>query len=262
MKKTFILISFFTTLCSFSQLQRGIVYYGYINALTNGNSKGPDSNSYMVFNKEQSYYVTAKDSLEKAEKINEQKTFEGKNGKGGSIHQGIKVSKQGDQVAYNIQKKTMWSNLLYGQQVYVKEINPKINWKIENETKKIGSFTCKKATGFFRGRNYTAWFTPEIALPFGPWKLNGLPGLVLEAYDANKFVYWYFKSVEYPTKNKENVKYISTPKGTAFKNFEEFKLFQKEQQNKATEKQRMVQKNFPNVTFKVLELSQMFLEFE
>lgn len=262
MKKIFILFTFFTTIYSFSQQQKGIVYYGYINALTSGNAKGPDSNSYIVFNKEQCYYVTAKDSLEKAEKINEQKIYEGKEGKGGSIYNGMKVSKQGDQVTYNIKKNTMWSNILYGEQVYVKEITPKMNWKIEKEIKKIGSFMCKKATTNFRGRNYTAWFTYEIALPFGPWKLNGLPGLILEAYDANKFVYWYFKSIEYPTKNKESVKYISTPKGTAFRNFDEFKLFQKEQQNRTIDKQRIVQKQFPNVTFKALELSQMFLEFE
>lgn len=252
----------FTTIFSFSQLQKGIVYYGYINALTNGNAKGPDNNSYVIFNKEQSYYVTAKDSLENVEKINEQKIYEGKEGKGGSIYNGIKVSKQGDQVTYNIRKSTMWSNLLYGEQVYVKEITPKMNWKIEKETKKIGSFICTKATTNFRGRNYTAWFTSNIALPFGPWKLNGLPGLILEAYDNNKFVYWYFKSIEYPTKNKESVKYLSVPKGTTFKNFDEFKLFQKEQQNKTIEKQRIVQKKFPDVIFLAPEISKMFIEFE
>ena len=41
-----------------------------------GDAKGPDSNAYMVFNKEQSYYVTAKDSLENDVKKNEQKTYE------------------------------------------------------------------------------------------------------------------------------------------------------------------------------------------
>ena len=262
MKKIFIFFTFFVSMYSFSQLQKGIVYYGHIDALTNGNAKGTDSNSYLVFNKEQSYYVTAKDSLENGEKINEQKIHLDKEGNGGTINMGMKVSKQGDQVTYNIKKNTTWSNILYREQVYVKEITPKMNWKIEKETKKIGSFVCKKATTKFRGRNYTAWFTEEIALPFGPWKLNGLPGLILEAYDTNKFVYWYFKSIEYPTKNKESVKYITAPKGVSFKNFEEFKLFQKEQQNKTIDKQRIVQKSFPDVIFKTPELSQMFLEFE
>jgi GLPGLI family protein len=241
--------------------QKGIIYYGQINALDIGNAKGPDSNAYMVFNKEQSYYVTAKDSLEKVEKLNKESTFENEEGSTKSIHLGVKVSKQGDQVVYNIAKKTMWSNLLYRTQVYIKEVAPEMNWKIEKETKKIGQFNCKKATTFFRGRNYTAWFCPEIAVPFGPWKLHGLPGLILEAYDTNKFISWYFKSVEYPTKNLENVKYMTIPHGISIKNYNEFLGFQKEQQIKTIEKNRMAQKQFPNATFNDPIVSNMFLEF-
>lgn len=260
MKKIIILFIFLTTSYSFAQLQKGIIYYGAINALQSGDAKGIDSNAYMIFNKEQSYFVTAKDSLEKAEKINEQKTYLNED-KGGSIQLGMKVSKQGDQVVYNIGKKTMWSNLFLRKQFYVKETTPKLNWKIEKETKKIGSFICKKATVFFRGRNYIAWFATEISLPFGPWKLNGLPGIILEAYDTNKYVYWYFKSLEYPTKIKENVKYISTPKGIVFKNFDEFKLFQQEQIDVTIDKHRIVQKRFPNVVFVDPKMSEQFFEF-
>lgn len=260
MKIKILLLWIFTSNVVIAQ-QKGLVYYGYIEALANGNSKGPDYNAYMVFNKEQSYYVTAKDSLEKAEKLNEQKTYLNDGG-GGSIHNGMKSSSQGDQVASHIKKNTMWSNFLYRKQVYVKESIPKIDWKIEKDTKNIGPYICKKATAIFGGRHYTAWYCPDIAVRFGPWKLNGLPGLIMEAYDTNKFVYWYFKSIEYPSKNKENIKYIKTSKENTYITNEEFKNFRKKEQIKAKEKAIIIQKEFPDIIFIPPTLSQMFLEFE
>jgi GLPGLI family protein len=151
---------------------------------------------------------------------------------------------------------------LYRKQIYVKEITPKINWKIEKDTKKIGNFVCKKAIANFRGRDYIAWFAIEISVPYGPWKLNGLPGLILEAYDKNKNVYWYFKSVEYPSNTKEKIKYMTIPLKEKFKTYDELKKFQVEQQKKSEENSILLKKQYPQISVAIPKLDEMFIEFE
>jgi len=69
--------------------------------------------------------------------------------------------------------------------ILYKEEPLKEKWLLSKETKKLLNFTCKKATIYFRGRNYTAWYTTTIPVTFGPWKLKGLPGLILELYDSD-----------------------------------------------------------------------------
>ena len=53
------------------------------------------------------------------------------------------------------------------------------DWKLLNETKKIGNYTCYKAIQNLKSP-ITAWYTPEIPVPFGPKTYNGLPGMILE----------------------------------------------------------------------------------
>ncbi|MUP44743.1 GLPGLI family protein [Gramella sp. BOM4] len=57
------------------------------------------------------------------------------------------------------------------------------NWTITTETKEIAGYTANKASCKYRGRNYTAWFTPQIPIAEGPYKFYGLPGLIVEIYD-------------------------------------------------------------------------------
>ena len=73
-----------------------------------------------------------------------------------------------------------------------------IIWEIMNETKTIGKFEVTKAKTSFRGREYIAWFAPEIAVPIGPWKFHGLPGLILEVQDKELGVQFLFKSILSP----------------------------------------------------------------
>jgi GLPGLI family protein len=110
------------------------------------------------------------------------------------------IDEEGQLVYKNWQKNFLvYREIFEDKACIVNEPNlPKINWEIKKETKKIGRFNCQKAIAEFRGRTYEAWFTLEIPVPTGPWKLHGLPGLILEAYDSDKEFQYFFQSIEAP----------------------------------------------------------------
>lgn len=97
-----------------------------------------------------------------------------------------------DSIILRFPKSTLFSSFT------VKDNWLEIVWEIKGKTKKIGEFTAQKAVGKFRGRKYTAWFTEQIPLPYGPWKLFGLPGLILEANDDTNMFVIKFRSINYP----------------------------------------------------------------
>lgn len=61
---------------------------------------------------------------------------------------------------------------------------PQMDWTLEEGDTTICGHECQKARTTFRGRTWTAWYATDIAFSDGPWKLCGLPGLILKAEDS------------------------------------------------------------------------------
>jgi GLPGLI family protein len=60
-----------------------------------------------------------------------------------------------------------------------------LKWKIEGEKDTILlGYNCQMARTSFAGRNYIAWFTPRIPINDGPYKFQGLPGLIVKISDT------------------------------------------------------------------------------
>lgn len=87
---------------------------------------------------------------------------------------------------YNKKTQFYFKDIFFDKALVVKEDSFDWNWEIYTETKQIGNFNCQKATIDFRGRTYIAWYSDKIPVPFGPWKFQGLPGLIFEVYDTDK----------------------------------------------------------------------------
>ena len=47
----------------------------------------------------------------------------------------------------------------------------------------VCGYLCQKANGKFRGRTWTVLYAEDIPTAAGPWKLQGLPGLIAYAAD-------------------------------------------------------------------------------
>lgn len=69
-------------------------------------------------------------------------------------------------------------------------------WQLHDETKMIGDYKVQKATTTYAGREYIAWFTEEVPVSDGPFKFNGLPGLILEISDMRNHYEFKFASLE------------------------------------------------------------------
>lgn len=74
-------------------------------------------------------------------------------------------------------------DVLHPSRVVYEEDFSELQWHIQPEDTVIMGYTCRQAQLSYGGREWIAWYTDEISVSSGPWKLCGLPGLILHASD-------------------------------------------------------------------------------
>ncbi|MCD1118691.1 GLPGLI family protein [Chryseobacterium turcicum] len=86
----------------------------------------------------------------------------------------------GDNINYN----------LVAESYFAYNSSDKFNWIISKDTKTKNKWKLQKATTQFGGRTWEAWFTTDLPFSEGPYKFNGLPGLIVELKDSkNNFIF-------------------------------------------------------------------------
>lgn len=83
---------------------------------------------------------------------------------------------------------TVYDTVAGEERYYYNESLNGINWEMKDSTERILGYDCQMAECDYHGRHWEVWFTPDIPIADGPWKLNGLPGLILKANeDAGQY---------------------------------------------------------------------------
>jgi GLPGLI family protein len=137
---------------------------------------------------------------------------------------------------------------IFGKEFLIVEPLEKTNWKLLNETKKIGDYNCFKAEltvqvtekqrkeyeeflkkeetkpALFKmdepkDKTIVAWYTPEIPVSFGPNKYWGLPGLILEINEEETIILC--SKVTLSNKEKSKIKVPNTGEKVTQKKFDE-----------------------------------------
>lgn len=137
------------------------------------------------------------------------------------------------------EEKVFYKSGIFNKKVFVTDSLNIFNWKIESDTLSILGLRCQKARLNFRGRVYEAYFTNEIKISDGPWKFNGLPGLILKIKSIDGIYSFEAKSiVRNPTHNFNYDEFLSDyRKDRREMNFKDFAELRKQKLKEYYEKQ-------------------------
>jgi GLPGLI family protein len=111
--------------------------------------------------------------------------------------------------------------------VFKDSIHP-VKWKIQNETRKIAGFECRKAIGVIEDSVYVvAFYCPEIIPQGGPECFGGLPGMILGLAIPRHYATWFATRVELASIDATGIKPPVIKKGKTYSKKELAAILQK-----------------------------------
>jgi GLPGLI family protein len=172
--KLLVLFIFFSIVCPFAQAQPvAVAVYQVVNT-----NKGITRASLLIYPNE-SVYVDSSTVGSENKDVREE-SADGSQIKVNTIVQ----TEMGLWLRTSGVSQDVISHEVLRNEVFVVNDNVNIEWKLLNDLVTIGILKCKTATTFFRGRRWWVAYAPEVPVKYGPWKLQGLPGLIVQAEDS------------------------------------------------------------------------------
>jgi GLPGLI family protein len=101
----------------------------------------------------------------------------------------IKMQQPDEKVYLNATSKTITEQRdLMGKKFLIQEPIKSVSWKLTGKQKTILNYVCQEVVIEENNQQIKIWFTPEIALPYGPSSYLGFPGMVLGVeFDGGKY---------------------------------------------------------------------------
>jgi GLPGLI family protein len=207
---TFLLLSIFTLKAQNPDTAQFMVHYKFSHLRDTNNRANPYTENMALFlGKNSSAYKSYDGQLENA-LFKKQAQEQIANSPDGRVRLNRNSRASGTQYyQFPGEKKMVRKEQLFMNSYLINESLPVIAWSISSDTASFGGLLCQKATAHFKGRDYTAWFCPDMPFHAGPWKLNDLPGVILDAHDSKKEVVFQFDGIEKVAARQHN--YSSQP---------------------------------------------------
>lgn len=212
MKKYFYCLLALMPITSFAQNFQGIAVYESKTSFdfddaetkTEGDALPPEIDAQIQEQLKKAFEKTYILKFDKLTSIYKEEEKLDKPSGDGSVMVSVSFNGGGTQFKNLKDETSLTETEMFGKEFLVTDKLEKLDWKMTGDTKKIGNYTCFKATAVIiakendevdkavsltamppKDMTVTAWYTPDIPISNGPGDYWGLPGLILEVNDGH-----------------------------------------------------------------------------